>query len=196
MFDATYDAAGAASAERAFCVRSVRELRPFLTLGPPIACSVVVAACLALSGPVLLVAYFTSLLILSVLGEFFFYVARPLKAKRLALKYPVRRITFTPQSVQIAVGGQTANIAWSRIKHVWDAGAYVLLNCGVRRRNMVAIRCLRAFVLATVACAMASCTYVTGQNSHNQVSLDLIDYELSNRLNRERNVDFKLPPAR
>jgi hypothetical protein len=38
--------------------------------------------------------------------------------------------------------------------------------------------------------------YVTGQNSHNQVSLDLVDYELSNRLNRERNVEFKLPPPR
>ena len=38
--------------------------------------------------------------------------------------------------------------------------------------------------------------YVTGQNAHNQVSLDLVDYELSNSLNRERNVDFKLPPPR
>jgi len=38
--------------------------------------------------------------------------------------------------------------------------------------------------------------YVTSQNTHNQVSLDLVDYELSNRLNRERAVEFKLPPAR
>jgi len=38
--------------------------------------------------------------------------------------------------------------------------------------------------------------YVTSQNTHNQVSLDLVDYELSNRLNRERNVEFKLPPAK
>ena len=30
---------------------------------------------------------------------------------------------------------------------------------------MAAIRRLRAFVLTTVACAMASCTYVTGQNA-------------------------------
>lgn len=35
--------------------------------------------------------------------------------------------------------------------------------------------------------------YVTSQNTHNQVSLDLVDYELSNRLNRERGVEFKLP---
>jgi hypothetical protein len=36
--------------------------------------------------------------------------------------------------------------------------------------------------------------YVTNQNTHNQVSLDLVDRELSGRLNRERNVDFRLPP--
>ena len=38
--------------------------------------------------------------------------------------------------------------------------------------------------------------YVTNQNTHNQVSLDLIDRDLSMRFNRERNVDFHLPPAR
>jgi hypothetical protein len=38
--------------------------------------------------------------------------------------------------------------------------------------------------------------YVTNQNTHNQVSLDLVDHELSNRLNRERSVDFRLPPPR
>jgi hypothetical protein len=37
--------------------------------------------------------------------------------------------------------------------------------------------------------------YVTNQNTHNQVSLDLVDRELSDRLNRERNVDFRLPSA-
>lgn len=37
--------------------------------------------------------------------------------------------------------------------------------------------------------------YVTNQNTHNQVSLDLVDRELSSRLNRERSVDFRLPPA-
>ena len=38
--------------------------------------------------------------------------------------------------------------------------------------------------------------YITGQNTHNQVSLDLVDRELTERLNRERNVDFRLPPPR
>jgi hypothetical protein len=37
---------------------------------------------------------------------------------------------------------------------------------------------------------------VTNQNTHNQVSLDLVDRELSDRLNRERQVDFRLPPRK
>jgi hypothetical protein len=38
--------------------------------------------------------------------------------------------------------------------------------------------------------------YVTNQNTHNQVSLDLVDRELSDRLNRERSVDFRLSPSK
>ena len=37
--------------------------------------------------------------------------------------------------------------------------------------------------------------YVTNQNTHNQVSLDLVDRELTDRLNRERDIEFRLPPA-
>ena len=37
--------------------------------------------------------------------------------------------------------------------------------------------------------------YVTNQNTHNQVSLDLVDRELTERLNRERDIEFRLPPA-
>lgn len=38
--------------------------------------------------------------------------------------------------------------------------------------------------------------YVTVQGSHNRATLDLIDREMSDRLNRERNVDFSLGKAR
>ena len=38
--------------------------------------------------------------------------------------------------------------------------------------------------------------YITAGNTHNQVSLDLVDRELSNRLNGERGVNFLLPPTR
>ncbi|HLG94892.1 MAG TPA: hypothetical protein VKX49_01140 [Bryobacteraceae bacterium] len=38
--------------------------------------------------------------------------------------------------------------------------------------------------------------YVTLDHDVNQVSLDLIDRDLSQRLNSERNIEFRLPPAR
>lgn len=37
--------------------------------------------------------------------------------------------------------------------------------------------------------------YFTTGNTHNQASLSLIDRELTDRLNRELGIDFKLPPA-
>lgn len=38
--------------------------------------------------------------------------------------------------------------------------------------------------------------YFTAGNTHNQASLSLIDRELTERLNRELGIDFKLPPAK
>jgi hypothetical protein len=38
--------------------------------------------------------------------------------------------------------------------------------------------------------------YITSGNTHNQVSLDLVDRDLSARLNGERGVDFLLPPKK
>jgi endonuclease YncB( thermonuclease family) len=38
--------------------------------------------------------------------------------------------------------------------------------------------------------------YFTTGNTHNQASLSLIDRELTERLNRELGIDFKLPPAK
>jgi len=61
---------------------------------------------------------------------------------------------------------------------------------------------LIAFKDHTIYAAMAywvegdTLHYVTGQSTHNQVSLDLVDRELSDRLNRERQVDFRLPPRK
>ena len=38
--------------------------------------------------------------------------------------------------------------------------------------------------------------YVSAEQTLNQISLDLVDRDLSQRLNDERHVDFRLPPAR
>lgn len=129
-FEATYDEEGAATAERIFYVRSLRELRRVSTFGPPVGFFVFVAAGLALGAPRWFVIFFSVFLALSVLGPAFFYIARPLAAKRLARKYPVRRITLTPTATEITAGEKTAHVTWERVKHVWDAGDYVLLVLG------------------------------------------------------------------
>jgi hypothetical protein len=38
--------------------------------------------------------------------------------------------------------------------------------------------------------------YVTPQNTHNQVSLDLVDLDFTKKLNLNRDVPFTLPPAK
>ena len=61
-------------------------------------------------------------------------------------------------------------------------------------------RYLLAFKDHTIYSAVAYWTdgdtlhYFTTGNTHNQVSLSLIDRELTERLNRELGIDFKLPP--
>jgi len=129
-FDAVYDAAAAAQAERAFYVRSIWELRRFMTFAPPVVLSVAVAAGLALGSSTWYVVFMSAFLGCSVLGPIFFYVARPLAARRWALECPIRRINLTPEAIQVSSGQRTANIPWRHVKHVWDAGDYMLLVFG------------------------------------------------------------------
>jgi hypothetical protein len=42
----------------------------------------------------------------------------------------------------------------------------------------------------------ATLNYITQQGVRNRVSLDLVDREFSTQLNKERNIDFGLPPAK
>ena len=129
-FQAIYDAEASARAERAFYVRSVWELRRFMTFAPPVGFLIVVAAGVVLGAPAWFVAFFAIFLGLSVVSPIFFYIARPLAARRAALKCPTRQITLTPEAIQISAGGQSTNISWARVKHVWDVGDYVLLVFG------------------------------------------------------------------
>lgn len=63
-------------------------------------------------------------------------------------------------------------------------------------------RYLLAFKDHTIYSAMAywadgdTLHYFTTGNTHNQASLSLIDRELTDRLNREMGIDFKLPPVK
>lgn len=129
-FEATYDEAGAAEAERAFHVRSVLELRRWQTFGPPCFFAAAVAVGLSVDAPSWFVTFFAVFLVLSVVGPLVFFVARPVAAGRLARKYPVRHVSLTQEAVEITAGGQKAVVAWPRIKSVWDTGDYLLLVLG------------------------------------------------------------------
>jgi hypothetical protein len=129
-FEAIYDPEASARAERAFYVRSIWEQRRFTTFAPPIAFLIFVVSGLALGAPAWFVAFFAAFLGVSVMGPIFFYIARPLAAKRAALRSPIRRITLTSETIQISGGERSAEIPWGRVKHVWDAGDYVLLVLG------------------------------------------------------------------
>jgi hypothetical protein len=156
-FDANYDESGAARAERSFYLRSVIERRRLLTFGPPAFFALVVAVASALAAPGLFVTLFSAFLALSLVGPVFFYIARPLAAKRLARKYPVRHVALTPGAVEITAGDQKVVIPWVRVKYVWETDDYLLLvlskfaSINIPRRNLP--EGANEFILASIKSA-------------------------------------------
>jgi len=129
-FDAHYDEEGAARAERTFFVRSVRELRPWSTFGPPVFLSVVVAVASVMGAPGWFLLSFGAFLVASVLLPLFFYFAPPAAAAQLARKHPVRNISISEEALVVRAGEHKAVIAWTRVRHVWAAPGYTLLVLG------------------------------------------------------------------
>lgn len=130
-FDAIYDPEEAARAERTFYVRSLLELRRASTLGTPITFLAFVVGGLLLDAPIWFVALFALWLALSLLGPLFFYVARPIAARRHALAHPVRQIKLTQEGIEVGgVDLRSAKVEWRRVKHVWETGDYLLLVLG------------------------------------------------------------------
>jgi hypothetical protein len=126
-FDAHYDEEGASKAERTFFIRSVRELRPWSTFGPPVVLSVVVAVGSALGAPGWFLVMFGALLIASVFLPLFFYFARSAAAANLARKHPVRHISLSEDGFTVRVGEQDTAVSWGRVRHVWASPGYTLL---------------------------------------------------------------------
>ena len=129
-FDAHYDEEGSARAERTFFVRSVRELRPWSTFGPPVALSVVVAVGSATGAPGWFLLLFGGFLVASVLLPLFFYIARPAAAAQLARKHPVRHITLSEEGLTVRTGEHNMVVSWTRVRHVWASPGYTLLVLG------------------------------------------------------------------
>jgi hypothetical protein len=129
-FDALYDEEGSARAERAFFVRSVRELRPWSTFGPPVFLSVVAAIGTAVGAPGWFLMFFGGFLVASVLFPLFFFFARPAAAARLARKHPIRHISMSEQEFSVRMGEHNTSIPWARVRHIWTAPGYTLLVVG------------------------------------------------------------------
>lgn len=129
-FEATYDPEGAANAERAFYVRSITELRRWETFGSPILFLVVLLTGRALQSPTWFTIASAAVFALSVLGPLLFYFALPRAARKLASSHTVRQIALKSDGIEITIGNRKSSVAWTRVKHVWDAGGYVLLVLG------------------------------------------------------------------
>lgn len=141
-FEALHEEDSAARAERAFYVRSVTELRRAATFTPPIFFAAVVGSAVALGAPGWFVGFLATFLMLSVVGPLAFYIARPIMAKKLARKYPVRTVRLSSEAIEIIVGTHTTAVIWNRIKHVWETNEHILLVLGkfgciaLPRRNL------------------------------------------------------------
>lgn len=129
-FDAHYEQTSAIRAERAFVVRSFRELRPWSTFGPPVVLAVVVSAGTVFEAPAWFLLLFGVLLAGSVLTPLYFYVARPLAAGKLARQHPVRRVALSSEAISVDVQGRSVSVHWSRIEHIWLAEDHLILVLG------------------------------------------------------------------
>ena len=129
-FDAEYDVEGSALAERTFVARSIRQLRPWSTFGPPAVLSVVVVAGLALGASGWFLILLGTLLALSVLLPLYMLYERPRAAGSLARKHPVRNISLSVESITVSFAKSSAIVPWSRVRHVWSAPGYTLLVLG------------------------------------------------------------------
>jgi hypothetical protein len=114
--------------------------------------------------------------------------------------YPPQQ-TATPLMIQAGPNGEYTTMGQRQPVSVYEPP---------RRRESVSdsepaaesTRYLLAFKDHTIYSAVAywadgdTLHYFTAGNTHNQASLSLIDRELTERLNRELGIDFKLPPAK
>jgi hypothetical protein len=125
-FDATYNEEEAARSERAFLRRSARELRKFYYLSE-LVILLLLTSSLLFGGPTWATYALGALFLVPLLGEMFFYLARPAEARRLARRYPNRRIEFGSDALCVSAGGETTRVPWKRIGRIWTTDESVIL---------------------------------------------------------------------
>jgi hypothetical protein len=114
--------------------------------------------------------------------------------------YPQQQQTATPVMIQAGPDGEYTTMGPRQGATIYDAPRRELLPEPDPATDST--HYLLAFKDHTIYSAVAywadgdTLHYFTTGNTHNQASLSLIDRDLTERLNRELGIDFKLPPAR
>ena len=157
-FDATYDPGQVARAEKAFYLYSITKLRPLMTFAPPVVLAAFVAIAAASGASRWYVAILAAAFVLSATGPVFFYFARARAAASLATEFPVRRVQFTDEELEITMGSNSMKLPWQRVTSVWEAKEHVFAVLGKFGAISIPRRCVpdeaHAFMLrAVVACA-------------------------------------------
>jgi hypothetical protein len=127
VFDVTYRELEAARAARAFLRRSMVELRRFYNVTIAVLVPLLLFAAFLLKAPTWAIYVLGGYLAASILGELFFYFARPAEARRRARQFPHRRIELGQDTICITARGETMRIPWTRVRRVWTTDEAVLL---------------------------------------------------------------------
>jgi hypothetical protein len=129
-FDVHFDEAGARIAERAFLVRSTRELRFFETFVAPVLLGVAAIAAYYFRFDGWVVYFFGTFAVIATALPVVMYFLRPAAAARFVRQHPVRQFRLTPDGLTITTSERAQSIPWRRIVAAWDAGPSLLLILG------------------------------------------------------------------
>lgn len=128
-FDARYEPASSASAERAFVLRSWRDLRrPNLIAIPGLLVLGLVASRFAPDSVAAYACY--ALFGLSVVQPILFYFLRSSAAANQARKYPVRSIRLSDDGCSVSTPDGSKFLPWLKVVCVWHAADHLLLVVG------------------------------------------------------------------
>jgi hypothetical protein len=126
-FEVHYDPKSASAAERAFLIRSWRQLRRLNLMAIP-ALLVLALVAARLAPDSWASRFFWAMFALAIAHPLVMLVLRPWAAGRYAVKVPVRRVSLSPDGLTIQTGEHPSTIGWQRIKYVWhEAGSLIFV---------------------------------------------------------------------
>ena len=129
-YEALFFEAGARAAERLFFLRSIRWLRFWSTIGPPLFFGASTIVFYFWIGDTWSVRLFGAIFVLSLLSPVCFYFARSAAAARMARQAPVRRVRMNSAGLSVETSGNEVTILWNQFRCVWDCENYLLLVIG------------------------------------------------------------------